>query len=238
MAANAKSDVCVILLAGGVGNRFGMATPKLLTLIKGRPVIAYTIGAALSLPFVDQVVLACNALLRSEIEKVLDAAMKSVETPARIEIIDGGNSRSATVGLALKRIKCNKVLIHDGDRPIATPALYRRVLDAIRPGIGAVPVISPADSVLRQDARGNPENYISRADLMLVQTPQGFITSEYRMAREILGERVDRYTDDGSAFIAGGYKLAAVPGERGNIKITFPVDLAIAEAYLGELSDA
>lgn len=238
MAADAKSDVCVILLAGGVGNRFGLAVPKLLTLIKGRPVIAYTIGTALSLPFVNQVVLACNALLRSEVEKIIDAAMKSVENPASIEVIDGGNSRAESVGLALKRAKHRLVLIHDADRPVATPALYRRVMDAIKPGIGVVPVISPADSVLHEDARGNPENYISRADLKLVQTPQGFITSEYRMVRDILGAQVERYTDDGSAFIAGGYKLTAVPGERGNIKITFPVDLAITEAYLGELRDA
>jgi len=49
---------------------------------------------------------------------------------------------------------------------------------------------------------------------------------------------VERYTDDGSAFIAGGYQLRAVPGERSNIKITFPVDLAIAEAYIEESGDA
>ncbi len=238
MAANEKSDVCVILLAGGVGNRFGMTVPKLLSLIRGRPLIAYTIGTVLSMPFIDQVVIACNALLRSEIEKVLDTAKKSVESPASIEIVDGGNSRSASVGLALKRTRCRIVLIHDADRPIATPALYRRVIDAVRPGLGVVPVVSPADSILRGDAQGKPENYIPRADLMLVQTPQGFITSEYRMVRDILGQQADRYTDDGSAFIAGGYKLVTVPGERSNIKITFPVDLAVAEAYLGEMGDA
>jgi 2-C-methyl-D-erythritol 4-phosphate cytidylyltransferase len=238
MAAGAKSDVCVVLLAGGVGKRFGLAVPKLLTMIKGRPVIAYTLHTAISLPFVSQVIIACNALLRSEIERILDTVMKSAKSTASIGIVDGGNSRSSSVGLALKHIKCNTVLIHDADRPIASESLYMRVYTAVKPGVGVVPVISPADSILREDARGNPANYIPRADLMLVQTPQGFITSEYRMAREILGAQVDRYTDDGSAFIAGGYQLRAVPGERSNIKITFPVDLAIAEAYINESGDA
>ena len=238
MAAGAKSDVCVILLAGGVGKRFGLAVPKLLTLIKGRPVIAYTLQTAISLPFVAQVIVACNALLRSEVEKVLETVMKSAKSPASIVIIDGGNSRSSSVGLALKHTKCHTVLIHDADRPIASESLYKRVYAAVKPGIGIVPVVSPADSILREDARGNPANYIPRADLMLVQTPQGFVTSEYRMVREILGAQADKYTDDGSAFLAGGYQLRAVPGERGNIKITFPVDLAIAEAYINETVDA
>lgn len=238
MTVGAKDDVCVILLAGGVGRRFGLAVPKLLTLIKGRPVIAYTLQTAISLPFVSQVVIACNALLRSEVEKTLEAVKKSVEHSASTLIIEGGNSRPSSVGLALKHTKCHTVLIHDADRPIASESLYKRVYTAVKPGIGIVPVISPADSILREDASGNPANYIPRADLMLVQTPQGFITSEYRMAREILSAQIEKYTDDGSAFLAGGYQLRAVPGERGNIKITFPVDLAIAEAYINECSDA
>lgn len=237
MVAATKSDVCVILLAGGVGKRFGLAVPKLLSLINGKPLLAHSVGTAMSIPFVNEVIIACNQSIRNELERILDTLRRDLPESNDVFVFDGGRSRAESVEKALKHCTSRAVLIHDADRPVTTHDLYERVFKAIRPGLGVLPVISPADSVMHEDSDGKITGYIPRADIMLVQTPQGFVTSEYRMVRDLLRNQAERFTDDGSAFLAGGYQLTTVPGERGNIKVTFPVDLHLAEAYLNELSE-
>jgi 2-C-methyl-D-erythritol 4-phosphate cytidylyltransferase len=237
MSAAVKSDVCVMLLAGGAGKRFGLAVPKLLALVNGKPLLAHSISTALTVPFASQVIIACNASIRSEVERIMDACRRGIPESNEVHVVEGGGSRAESVGLALRHIKNRFVLIHDADRPVTTHALYQRVFEAIRPGVGVVPVTSPADSVIRENAEGTAAGYIPRAEVMLAQTPQGFVTAEYHMARDLLRGRLERYTDDGSAFLAGGYRIVLVPGERGNIKVTFPVDLHIAEVYMNELSE-
>jgi 2-C-methyl-D-erythritol 4-phosphate cytidylyltransferase len=237
MVAANKSDVCVILLAGGVGKRFGLAVPKLLALINGRPLLAYSIETAITAPFVSEVIISCNASIRAELEKILDALRLELPESNDTYVFDGGATRAESVEIALSHCTNRSVLIHDADRPVTTHELYARVYKAIRPGVGVMPVISPADSVMHEDSEGRITGYIPRSEIMLVQTPQGFMTTEYRMAREMLHGRLDRFTDDGSVFLAGGYRVIMVPGERSNIKVTFPVDLHIAEAYMNELSE-
>jgi 2-C-methyl-D-erythritol 4-phosphate cytidylyltransferase len=237
MAAVKKSDVCIMLLAGGAGKRFGLAVPKLLALVNGKPLLAHSIATAITVPFASKVVIACNASIRTEVERILDALRRTFPGGNDAMVVEGGGSRAESAGLALKHVNQEYVLIHDADRPVTTHTLYTRVFDAIRPGVGVVPVTSPADSVIHEDNQGKPIGYISRGEVMLAQTPQGFVTSDYRMARDLLRGRLARYTDDGSMLLAGGYRLVLVPGERGNIKVTFPVDLHIAEVYMNELSE-
>jgi 2-C-methyl-D-erythritol 4-phosphate cytidylyltransferase len=128
-------------------------------------------------------------------------------------------------------------MIHDGDRPLASGVLYHRVIDALELGTGVVPVMSPTDAVIQENHEGRSVGYLPRNQILLAQTPQAFITKEYRGARERMQSRNDQRADDGSVFVAEGGNLLTVPGERSNVKVTFPSDVSIVEFYLDAMRD-
>lgn len=124
------------------------------------------------------------------------------------------------------------MLVHDAARPLVGPGLIRAVLEAaIRHG-AAVPVI-PVRDTLRYAADGflraeGPE----RADLYAVQTPQGFRRGLIRAALEDAVRRGLALTDDAGAVLLAGGRVAVVPGEARNLKVTYPEDLELARALL------
>jgi len=234
-----ECDISVVILAGGTGRRFGSASvPKLLTNLSGKPLIAYSLETALLLEFAHEVVVVCHPCIRRQTNELV-SEMKGVirRSADKVVVCGGGDSRAASVEYGLKHATGRCVMIHDGDRPLATAVLYRRVLDALKPGTGVVPVISPTDAIIREEHAGCSISYLPRNQILLAQTPQAFITEEYRAARERVQSLEDQYTDDGSVFRAGGYNLVTVPGERSNAKVTFAVDVGIIESYLEAMKD-
>jgi 2-C-methyl-D-erythritol 4-phosphate cytidylyltransferase len=234
-----ECDVSVIILAGGTGRRFGSTSvPKLLTNLKGKPLIAYSLETALSLEFAHELVVVCHPSIKRQTDELV-SEMKGVITRSvdKVVVCEGDDSRAASVECGLKHATGRCVMIHDGDRPLATAVLYRRVLDALKPGVGVVPVMSSTDAVVQEDHAGRPIGYLPRNQILLAQTPQAFITKEYREARERVQSRNDQHTDDGSVFVADDGNLLTVPGERSNVKVTFPVDVNVVEFYLDAMQD-
>lgn len=228
----------LILLAGGIGARFGGETPKLLIELAGKPLIYYPLRTALSLGVFDEiVVVSIDRIVEPVKEMVASLRDISEEFIGDVLFQPSGNTRSQSVENGLSAVQHRRVVIHDADRPLVSRELFRAVVDTVNPGTGAVPVISPLDSVLKEGEAGKPAEYLSRSEVFLVQTPQAFFTSELRMARELMRSRLDRFTDDGNIYVSGGYRVEMVPGERTNIKLTYPADLRLLEAYLEELSD-
>ena len=193
-----ECDVSVVILAGGTGRRFGSTSvPKLLTNLKGKPLIAYSLETALSLEFAYELVVVCHPSIRRQTDELV-SEMKGVITRSvdKVVVCGGGDSRAASVECGLKHATGRCVMIHDGDRPLATTMLYRRVLDAMKPGTGVVPVMSPTDAVVQEDHAGRSVGYLPRNQILLAQTPQAFITEEYRAARERVHSRTDQHNDD------------------------------------------
>jgi len=224
-----KRATSVILLAGGKGTRFSDRADKLTAEIGKRPIIEIAARTIISAHFVDQLVLVVSETFKAQLTRTMDALIPVMgETHTKYSVAAGGRTRSESVQSGLREVVSDYVLIHDGSRPLASGALFERVLRTIEPGTGAVPVVHPADSLLTVNADNQVLGYLPRDEVRLAQTPQGFITSEYRAAREALGDTALTYDDDGSIFLAAGYRLRTVPGERANIKITYPGDLTIA----------
>ncbi len=227
------SSLGLILLGGGASKRFGGTLHKLLCELDGESVLVRNLKTALSLEFVSELVI----VAREELVKDFRIALKSLadsfkDFSGEISIVLGGATRMESVLRGMKKISSEVVLIHDMSRPLASPLLFRKVFSAVKEGIGVIPVVECADSILFTDSKRNVKGYHKRDKVKLVQTPQGFLTSEYNTARRILGDKAERFTDDGSLFLSAGYKLKTVMGERKNIKITYPEDIYIAETLL------
>ena len=151
---------------------------------------------------------------------------------AGVRYVSGGATRSASVrcGLAAVPDTADVVLVHDGARPLASVELYRRVIDAVASGSDAVvPVVAVVDTIRSVDA-----GVVDRERLRAVQTPQGFSGAVLRAAHAQGAEA----TDDAALAEAIGATVTLVAGEMTNLKITRPVDLVVARAYLEDSDDA
>ena len=142
----------------------------------------------------------------------------------------GGATRSESVrnGLAQVPDDADIVVVHDAARPLAAPALFGAVIDAVKAGAdAAIPVVPLSDTVKRIDGERVVET-VDRSSLVAVQTPQAFRADMLRKAHAAGGEA----TDDAALVEAIGGTVVVVEGEHTNIKITTPDDLRIAEALL------
>ena len=146
--------------------------------------------------------------------------------------IPGGARRrdSVAAGLAALPHDATHVLVHDAARPLASAALVRRV--ASRLAEGDVDAVTPAISIgdtLKRIAGERVVETVSREGLVSVQTPQGFSVVALRSAH---AADDDDATDDAQLIERDGGSVVFVNGESGNMKITHPDDLAVAEALL------
>jgi len=140
-------------------------------------------------------------------------------------IVAGGATRAESVRKGLELLdEYDVVLVHDAARPMATPELFKRVVDALEAGAKAViPGIKVTDTIKRVDSETSEViETLDRESLIAVQTPQGFLCETLVRAHESQSDA----TDDAGLVEAIGEKVIFVEGEVGNIKITHQSDLA------------
>ncbi len=216
-------------MAAGSGTRFDAGTPKQTTLLDGRAMLAWSAEIMAASPRVSGVIVVApagmeasfNGLLAEEAARKLRAA------------VSGGNSRQDSVYNGLERVPegTTHVLIHDAARPCLSAALRDRVIDALASHDAVVPAIPVTDTLIR-DMDAGVDAILDRVNIAGVQTPQGFRLELIRRAHRIARERGFKSSDDGSLVLALAEKVATVPGERTNLKVTFRDDVIIAEAIL------
>jgi 2-C-methyl-D-erythritol 4-phosphate cytidylyltransferase len=208
------ADVWVIVVAAGSGSRFG--GPKQLEALGSERVLDRSVSVALGASDGVVVVVAPDQV---------DAMAADPLVGGRgVTVVAGADSRSGSVraGLAAVPPRAGVVLVHDAARPLATPALYAAVIDAVRDGAdAAVPAVAVTDTIRRRGA-----GVVDRSELVAVQTPQGFRAAALRAAHEGNPEA----TDDATLVEDLGGKVVLVPGETTNLKITTPSDLIVARA--------
>ena len=209
-------SVWAVVLAAGGGSRFG--AQKQFASLGGRAVVAWSVVSAQSAA--DGVVLVLPAGHR--------AGTSGDELHGADVAVTGGATRAESVraGLAAVPRDAEIVVVHDGVRPLASPALFRAVVDAVRSGADAVvPGLAVVDT-LKRVAGDVVVDTVVRDDLVAVQTPQAFRADVLRRAHE--GE--PDATDDAALVEAVGATVRVVPGDPRNIKVTTPADLEIAQS--------
>jgi 2-C-methyl-D-erythritol 4-phosphate cytidylyltransferase len=204
------------------------ALPKQFLLLGGEPVLAHTINTFReAMPTADIVVV----LPEEHIPLWRNLAARFDVAVHRC--VAGGKERFHSVkqGIAALAEDVEYVAIHDGVRSLVSKRLIiRALLDAEQHG-ATIPAITVSDSYRRVESDGS-STIVPRSELRIVQTPQTFSASLLRRAYE--QPFSENFTDDASVVEALGAKITLVDGERRNIKLTTPEDMAIAERLLEE----
>ena len=219
----------VVIVAGGSGSRMQSAIPKQFLMLGGEPIVARTINTfSEALPGAEIVVV----LPETHIPLWENLRARFDVAPHRI--VAGGEERFHSVlnGINALSAEVEYIAVHDGVRALATKRLIIRAMLAAEQHDAVIPVIDVVDSYRRVE--GDNSYIVPRSDLRIVQTPQVFKAQLLRDAYNV--EFSPLFTDDASVVEASGGHITLIEGERTNIKITTPEDIALAESFLGLLS--
>jgi 2-C-methyl-D-erythritol 4-phosphate cytidylyltransferase / 2-C-methyl-D-erythritol 2,4-cyclodiphosphate synthase len=224
--------VCALVVAAGLGSRFGADRPKQYLPLGGQSVLRHAVAAFVHHPRIDAV----QVVIRPEDRDLYETAVAGWALPPPTA---GGATRQESVRLGLEALRSQqpqRVLIHDGARPFPSAVLIDRVLDGLNHAPAAIPCVALRDTIKAVED-GRIRKTLDRSQLWRAQTPQGFRFDAIQAAHRMLAGR--DLTDDSALAETAGLEPLPVEGDEDNLKITTTDDLAAAErrlaAGLGDL---
>jgi 2-C-methyl-D-erythritol 4-phosphate cytidylyltransferase len=224
-----------VVLGGGVGQRLGAGLPKQLMRLAGRTLIEHCVAAFEQAPGVDEILVVMASGYTGQVEALLaDAGYRKVSA-----VIEGGVTRPDSTRVALAAIARTQpgeagVLLHDAARPLVDGRIIADCVASLRVH-DAAGVAVPASDTMVVTENGVMESMPRRETLLRCQTPQCFRLSVITRAHELAAADPDFVPTDDCGVVLRylpDVKVHIVPGSERNIKITYPQDLAIAEALL------
>ncbi|MBD2104338.1 2-C-methyl-D-erythritol 4-phosphate cytidylyltransferase [Leptolyngbya sp. FACHB-261] len=220
----------LLIPAAGSGRRMGADRNKLLLKLGQRPLLAWTLLAAAASSSIGWI----GIIGQPEDWPDFKAILADLKLSLPVELIRGGDTRQQSVyrGLQALPAEAKQVLIHDGARCLATPALFDRCTAALQTSQGLIAAVPVKDTIKVVGSEGLIQDTPDRNQLWAAQTPQGFEVSLLKQAHQQAIEQGWEVTDDAALFERVGLPVSIVEGEETNLKLTTPVDLAIAEFIL------
>lgn len=225
---NTHSGVPVIVVAAGMSTRM-QGINKQLMLVGDIPVLARTL---LKFEHSDAI---SNIILVVKTEDIFEVQLLAEKYMIKklSDIVCGGNTRQQSVLKGLARVdkSAEKVLIHDGARPLVDNTVISAVVESLDTYSAVTCGVKVKDTIKQINENGKVIATLNRDSLVAVQTPQGVRVKEYQEALNNVAN-VDTFTDDTSIMEAAGFDVYIVDGSYKNIKITTPEDIVIAEGYI------
>lgn len=217
----------VIIVAAGSSSRMGK--DKMLMDIAGIPVIARTLLNFQRCDVISDIILVTRE------EKILpfQVLCEKYEISKLTDIIKGGANRQESVQCGLNRLNkdVDKVLIHDGARPLTEDRVIADVVKALDDYSAAACGVKPKDTIKEISKDKKVLKTLNRENLIAIQTPQGVRVKDYLDAIEKAND-LSEFTDDMSIMEAAGFEVLITDGDYKNIKITTPEDIIAAEGYI------
>lgn len=215
----------VLLLGGGRGERLPGPDPKAFALLDGRTLLELAVSTVEACGRVEGFVVVAPEGWEGRARTIVGPR------PRLIDVVAGGGNRQDSVrrGLAALPDPFDVVICHDVARPLASAALFDAVLGGLTGADGSVPSVPVPDTVKRVDD-GMVAETVHRDGLVLVQTPQAFTREALTAAHRAAEADGFTGTDDAALLERAGFRVAVVPGDPANIKITRPEDLMVASA--------
>jgi len=202
-----------IVPAAGSGERLGASGPKAFALCGGRSLLDWSLE-----------------VLEAVCDRVVVAVPAGFQGEGRVL---GGASRSESVRLALAAApEATVAVVHDAARPLITRELVQECVDALTGWDGVVAAARVSDTIKEADGSGRVVRTLDRSALWAIQTPQVFRADVLGRALDVDASVLAAATDDASLVEAAGGSVRVVEAPAENIKVTRPVDLALAEALL------
>jgi 2-C-methyl-D-erythritol 4-phosphate cytidylyltransferase len=214
-----------LIVAAGRGERLGAGQPKALVALAGRSMVQWCLDALRAI---------------AEIERIVVALPPGVAAPAGTIGVEGGAVRSESVRLALAAAGSGEgadlVLVHDAARPLLSTQLAKSVLAAAaHEGADAAIAAAPVTDTIKRVGEGRVvRETLDRSELWAVQTPQVFRRAALERALDVPHEVLAQATDDAWLIERAGGTVVVVEAPRENLKVTTPLDLALAELLLAQ----
>jgi 2-C-methyl-D-erythritol 4-phosphate cytidylyltransferase len=221
-----------VVLGGGTGTRFGAAMPKQLLTLNGKTLVEHCVAAFAAVPGIDEILLVMPSTYHDEAKRLVGDQVGA--------IIAGGATRPDSVRNALAHIGARYdqaetgVLIHDAARPLVTQQIIADCVAALHDHDALGTAVPTSDTILAV-ANGAIAHVPPRETLYRAQTPQCFRLETIANAHALAAaDPAFQPTDDCGVVLRylKDVPVHVIPGSESNIKVTYPSDLAIAEALL------
>jgi 2-C-methyl-D-erythritol 4-phosphate cytidylyltransferase len=222
MADSEQAEVGAIIVAAGKSQRMS-GTDKIFAPLAGQPVLLRVLQPFIDCSSIDRVVVVLN---NNNYDEGKDLIVEQ-NWEKEVAVCIGGKRRQDSVLAGMKLLgDCDLVVIQDGARPFVTIDLIEDGLAAARETGAAVAAVPATDTIKSADKAMIARQTLPRDNLWLCQTPQVFL---YDLLLKAYRGATTAVTDDAQIVELAGGKVKLYMGSYDNIKITAPVDLAVAE---------
>ena len=224
-----KPPFCtVIVAAAGSSTRMG-GEDKIMADLLGEPVIVHTLRALEDCGRINEIIV----VTRSELILPIGEAARRAGFSKLTKIIEGGETRTHSVRLGTLEAdgQAELIAVHDGARPLVTQEVLEKVIRSAETTNASTPAV-PVKDTIKRAVDGVVDSTPKRQYLYAVQTPQVFSADLIKAALQRAINDGATVTDDCSVVERLGVRVTLTKGSEENIKITTPVDLAIAAAIL------
>ena len=244
----APQSAAFVLVAAGSSQRMGEFGKKEWLPLNGGSVLSEAALVFLKTKLFSTAIVVHPKSGLAQAKKAFYKNPRIAELTQDINVIftPGGNTRQESVFNALKALDkaCKRpqaqkpprlVLIHDGARPFISQSLVKKTVAAALKYGAAVPALQPVETQKEMDSSSRIARHLTRSSLAAVQTPQGFLFPEIlgchkKAAAAVRRDKSKAFTDDTEIWDNySGKKTRVIPGEPGNIKITYPKDMSQAK---------
>ncbi len=214
-----------LIPCAGTGSRAGSDGPKQYQPVAGKPMVLHTLAAFAGVPRLSGVL-----VVVSQGDNFFDNQVATLFVANC-----GGSTRASSVFNGLSTLlergaaPGDWVLVHDAARCLITPGQINALIDACQSdAVGGLLALKLPDT-LKRAVGGRVAQTVERADKWLAQTPQMFRIADLQQALQAAGDTV---TDEASALEFVGKAPLLVEGSAQNFKVTYPQDIALAQAVL------
>lgn len=224
------AKIGIVIPAAGQGKRMGAGYNKQFLTLMGQPILAHTVKLFEDSSCVSEIV-----IVGAENDvAIIEELVRHHKFDKVVAICKGGAQRQDSVHAGVQALSptIQRVVVHDGARPLLTLQVFHRFLGETEGFSAAIMGIELKDTVKRVDTFGKVIDTLPRERLRAVQTPQIFDRGILEEAHHQAATVGYYGTDDASLLEWMGYPVQMVEGSQENIKVTTPEDLWLAERIL------
>jgi len=227
-----------VVLSGGTGARMGMDLPKQYIELTGKPVVVHTLEQLQCCEAVDGVIVTVSPEWE---EKVLRWKEK-FSLSKLLTVAPAGENRQMSIRNGLKAAErfmdsgeLSGVIIQDAVRPLTSVDLLGRLIGELRNAPAVMPVLPITDTTYTSRDGQWVDGLLDRSTLFAGQAPEAFRYWPYwALYRDTPVETLSTMSGSCQLPYSAGWKVKMIPGEQGNIKITYQEGLETCERLLRE----